>query len=150
GGPRQERLSGVAVPLAPEAGSGAGSGRPASIRKHGARTSGMKRRGVMSLRRDGARRGLSVLMVVGVLGFAEAVRGQDDPASRAAGTAAEFVLAVPALAAVPEGGGNAGEATTVNFERYCVSNGCGLVAPLMLPSGALVIGVGVEAVDTST
>jgi hypothetical protein len=101
---------------------------------------------------------LSVLVAVGMLGMPGGAWGQgvvgpavqavaDPPMPREAGTAAEFVLAIPAfvMQPIPE---HAALVQSANRQRYCTEP-CQLLATVNLPSGALITGLEVDGYDNT-
>jgi S-layer family protein len=92
----------------------------------------------------GLRWGLGLLVALGLLGMPSAARGQDDSTARAAGTAVEFVLALNSFAFQSAQGEQVG---SNGMYRAC---GCVLFAPVTLPSGALLTGIELDALDAFT
>jgi hypothetical protein len=93
---------------------------------------------------------LSLLVAVGVLGMPGGAWGQEvgSPTPRMAGTEAEFVLAIHAIAAEAVNATHAARLGNLGFFRFCTDE-CFLLAPVNLPSGALIIGVELDALDAS-
>jgi hypothetical protein len=100
---------------------------------------------------------LSVLVAVGWLGMAGGAWGQnvegrtdgvvaESPTPRAAGTAAEFVLALSPFAAEAGSAFSAALLRANLRQRWC-EDSCVLYAPVNLSSGAMIIGVEIDAVD---
>jgi hypothetical protein len=101
---------------------------------------------------------LSVLVAVGLLGMPGGAWGQgvvgptakavpNLPTPRAAGTAAEFMLALNPFAAQGFTAVDSGLLSSTGTQRFCTSP-CILEASFNLPSGAVLTGVEVDAVDT--
>jgi hypothetical protein len=100
-----------------------------------------------------------MLVAVGLLGMPGAVWSQsmagqpaevnaDSATPRVAGTAAEFVLALNPYAAEARDTANAALLQFEGNSRWC-SNTCSLHVPFNLPSGAIIIGLAVAALDQS-
>ena len=101
----------------------------------------------------GVRRGSGVALAMVLVAMPAAAPGQDaavaDPATpRVAGTAAEFVLAINAFAAVPRAAVDATLLSASGSQRSCAGV-CALQLPFQLPAGAQLIGIELDAIDTN-
>jgi hypothetical protein len=98
-----------------------------------------------------------MLMAVGLLGMPGGARGQalsgragepdDSAVPRVAGTAAEFALAINPYAAEARDATNASRLRNFGNSRFCMGGTCALHVPFNLPSGAIIVGLGLLAHD---
>jgi hypothetical protein len=94
-----------------------------------------------------------MLVAAGLLGAAEGANGQplsdgaSQPTARTFGTVQETIVALSAEAFAPYDQASFDAARRSGIQRFCFGASCSLLTPLVLPAGAVITAIELDAVD---